>query len=218
MIDGNCGIKPNTTFLDTTNHFALEISSYNDHITKVGIAKAFASRHGLGVFPTEAEELNDRICDANQEESFWNGKIRFGWFDTVLFRYAQSINQVEELYLSSLDKLDGFETIKVCNEYYYNGNVDEQFSTLFSYYSAPDGQVIITDIKKHSEDLGTYLEKCTPKYIEVRGWESDISKTSDRNFLPAKCLEYIDLLEKLTNLRITLVSVGPTRENKIRMC
>ena len=217
LIDGNYGIKPNTTFLDTTNHFALDISYYRDNITKVGIAKAFASRHGLGVFPTETTDVSARICDNNQDESFWNGKIRFGWFDAILFRYAQSINQVDELYLSSLDKLDGFETIKVCNEYYYNGIVDEKFNSIFSYSTLPDGQIVITNIKEYSEELGMYLEKCTPKYIVVKGWQHDISNVSDKNSLPTECLEYIALLEKLTNLHISIVSVGPTRENKIRM-
>ena len=217
LIDGNYGIKPNTTFLDTTNHFALDISYYRDNITKVGIAKAFASRHGLGVFPTETTDVSARICDNNQDESFWNGKIRFGWFDAILFRYAQSINQVDELYLSSLDKLDGFETIKVCNEYYYNGIVDEKFNSIFNYSTLPDGQIVITDIKEYSEDLGMYLEKCTPKYIVVKGWKHDTSNVSDKNSLPTECLEYIALLEEITNLHISIVSVGPTRENKIRM-
>ncbi len=217
LIDGKYGIKPNTTFLDTTNHFALDISYYRNNITKIGIAKAFTSRHGLGVFPTETIDVSSRICDNNQEESFWNGKIRFGWFDAILFRYAQSINQVDELYLSSLDKLDDFETIKVCNEYCYNGIVDEKFKTIFSYFALPDGQIVITDIKEYSEDLGMYLEKCVPKYIVVEGWLCDTSNVSDKNSLPKKCLEYIELLEKLTNIHISIVSVGPTRENKIRM-
>ena len=217
LIDGNYGIKPNTTFLDTTNHFALDISYYRDNITKVGIAKAFCSRHGLGVFPTETTDVSSRICDNNQDESFWNGKIRFGWFDAILLRYAQSINQVDELYLSCLDKLDDFETIKVCNEYYYNGIVDEEFKKIFKYYILPDEQVVIKDIKEYSEDMGMYLGKCIPKYIVVKGWKHDTSNVSDKNSLPTECLEYIALLEKLTNLHISIVSVGPTRENKIRM-
>ena len=216
LIDGTYGIKPNTTFLDTTNHFALEISFLKDSITKVGIAKAFTSRHGMGVFPTESVEVADKVTDENQEETFWNGKIRFGWFDAVLFRYAQSINQVDELYLSSLDKLSCFETIKVCNEYIYNGIVDENFKKIFDYIEA-DGCIIITDIKANDDNLIFYLQQCTPKYIEVDGWNSDISNISEKELLPGKCIEYVELLEDLTGLPVTLVSVGPTREKKIRM-
>lgn len=218
LLDKNYGIKPNTTFLDTTNHFADTICHKADNVTKVGIAKAFTSRHGLGVFPTESDELNINIHDENQEESYWNGKIRFGWFDAVLFRYAQSINKVDELYLSSLDKLDQFETIQVCNEYYYTGAVDETFKKLFSYYTLIDGKILITDIKTPSDELGKYLNLCIPKYILVKGWHSDLSNISDINGLPSQCLDYIYFLQSIIGVPITLVSVGPTRENKIRMC
>lgn len=217
LLDATYGIKPNTTFLDTTNHFALDISYYRDTITKIGIAKAFTSRHGLGVFPTEASEVSENISDENQSQSFWNGSMRFGWFDAVLFRYAQSINQVDEVYLSSLDQLDVFQTIKVCNEYYYKGTADEKFETLFHYYKEADGQIIVTDIKVNSEDLGKYLQQCVPKYTLVEGWNSDISQISNKEKLPTKCLEYIALLEKLINLPITVISVGPTRNNKIKL-
>ncbi|MCR5185869.1 MAG: adenylosuccinate synthetase [Clostridia bacterium] len=217
LIDGKYGIKPNTTFLDTTNHFALDISDYKDNIIKVGIAKAFNTRHGLGVFPTESAGVGGKISDKNQSESFWNGSMRFGWFDALLLRYAQSINQVEELYLSSLDKLDSFETIYVCSEYHYNGIVDKGFYEIFDYYSLPDGYTVIRDIKKPSENLGKYLEKCIPRYIVVDGWQQDISNVSEKSLLPAECLAYISLLEKLIHIPITTISLGPTRENKIRM-
>jgi adenylosuccinate synthase len=189
LIDGTYGIKPNTTFLDTTNRFAVSIAHcYGaDKITKIGIAKAFNSRHG------------------------------FGWFDAILLRYAQSINDVDEVYLSSLDKLDDFETIKICNEYCYRWIVDERFKELFDYYISSKGYVIITDIKESGEDLGKYLERCDPIYICYEGWKSDISNVSDKSHLPQKCLEYIHLLEGLIKIPITVVSVGPTRNNKIRM-
>ena len=216
LIDGTYGIKPNTTFLDTTNNFALDISYYRDDITKVGIAKAFTSRHGLGVFPTESEEVSSKISDENQEETFWNGKIRFGWFDAVLLRYAQRINHVNELYLSSLDKLDGFETIKICNEYIYNGKIDDEFKSYFYFYISPNGEVIIRNIKRSGDKLSEYLQNCTPSYITVDGWMRDTSKVTDFSMLPVKCRRYINTIEKTTGIYVTAISVGPTRENKIR--
>ena len=215
LIDDVYGIKPNTTHLDTTNNFALDISYYRDTIRKVGIAKAFSSRHGTGIFPTEASAVSQRIFDKNQDESFWNGKIRFGWFDAVLLRYAQSINQVDELYLSSLDKLDKFEVINVCNSYLYFGEIDETFKKLFQYQQSEPNKIVITDIKENHKNLIFYLEKCVPQYISVRGWLSDTSKVTDKFDLPENCAKYIALLEDLVSIPITLVSVGPTRENKI---
>lgn len=215
LIDGTFGIKPNTTFLDTTNNFALDISYYRDNIQKVGIAKAFCSRHGFGVFPTEDFNLSKKISDENQVETFWNGSIRFGWFDVVLLKYAQMINQVDTLYLSSLDKLDNFEKIKVCTSYIYNGTVDDNFKDIFEYSTDSTGLVIINSIKKSDINLGKYLKRCSPYYTSIDGWMYDISGITSPERLPEKCLKYIELLEKLTEIPISVISVGPTRENKI---
>lgn len=218
LIDGTYGIKPNTTFLDTTNHFALDISYYRDNIKKVGIAKAFMSRHGLGVFPTESSEVSSKISDENQDESFWNGKIRFGWFDTVLLKYAQKINQVDELFISSIDRLDDFENIRICDEYIYlEETVDEKFREIFEYYILLNGQVHITAIKHSCEELGKYLEKCTPNYISIRGWKTSLSGITDKTELPLECIEYIKAIEIITGIPVTLISVGPTRNNKIKL-
>lgn len=217
LIDGTYGIKPNTTFLDTTNNFALDISYYRDNITKIGIAKAFNSRHGLGVFPTETIEVSSKISDENQSESFWNGKIRFGWFDAVLLRYAQKINQVDELYISSFDKLDNFENIKICNEYVYKGTIDDKFKKIFEYHISSRNEIIITNIKENNEEISRYLEKCIPKYITTKGWKTNLARISAKEQLPKEALEYIKLIEKLTNIPITLISVGPTRNNKIKL-
>lgn len=216
LIDKTYGIKPNTTYLDTTNKFALDISWYRDNIHKIGITKAFSSRHGFGIFPTESSEVNDVITDNNQDKSFWNGQIRFGWFDAVLLRYAQKINQVDEMYLSSLDKLDKFDEIKVCDKYIYTGKIDEKFKEIFDYEILSD-EIIINNINKNDEKLIDYLKECISSYITVKGWKKDISKILKKEELPSKCLEYIKLLEETINIPITVISVGPTRNNKIQI-
>lgn len=217
LIDGEYGIKPNTTFLDTTNQFALSIAYRNDILKKVGIAKAFTTRHGAGVFPTETVEVSRRIFDQNQNESFWNGKLRFGWLDAILLRYAQKINQVDELYLSCLDQLSDFETVKICNSYLYPGKIEKEFDELFQYEVTQEGNIRITDIKENGEHLSKYLEKCIPQYVEMPGWQEDITKVTSKELLPEECKTYISIIEILTDIPITVVSVGPTRENKIKV-
>lgn len=217
LIDRTYGIKPNTTFLDTTNAYAKHICESSNCVHNIGIAKAFSSRHGLGIFPTEDTELSKRISDNNQEETFWNGKIRFGWFDTVLLKYAQMINQVESLYLSSLDKLDTFEKIKICIFYLYTGIIDNKFREIFEYTVKPNGLIFISAVKKSDDNLGKYLKECCPIYLCVDGWISDISKITNTSDLPEKCMQYIRLLEVLTGIPISTVSVGPTRNNKISL-
>lgn len=215
LIDDIYGIKPNTTYLDTTINFALKISVDQDNITKIGIAKAFSSRHGLGLFLTEDVQMNQKISDNNQEESFWNGKIRFGWFDTVLVKYAQMINKVDTLFLSSLDKLDSFEKIKICIAYIYTGAIDDKFKKIFEYSIKPNGLIVITSIKEPDTNLGNYLKECLPFYLCIDGWMADISKITDACTLPEKCLNYIHLLEIYSGIPISVISVGPTRENKV---
>lgn len=214
LIDGFYGIKPNTTFLDTTNKFFSNIS-FKGNVRKIGVVKAFCSRHGPGIFPTESADLMARIDDKNQDFSFWNGKIRFGWFDAILLRYAQSINNVDELFLSSLDILGDFDKIKICNKYLYTGIVDYEFKNIFEFYTSAKDEVIVTNIKQNGKNISTYLKYCIPIYIDIDGWKTDISKATKISDLPIQCTEYIKLLQNLTNIKISVISVGPTRNNKI---
>jgi adenylosuccinate synthase len=213
LIDGTYGIKPNTTLLDVTNRYASELA-YDRKLVKIGISKAFMTRHGPGVFPTESVEL--RVTDENQGYSYWNGRMRFGWFDAVLFRYAQSINQVDEVYLSCIDKLDNTSCIKICNMYDYFGKITEEFANMFVYHEA-DGHIYITDIKSTGDNISKYLKRCKPVYILVDGWNTDTTKLKRKWDLPENCIKFISLIEELGNVKITLVSVGPTRNDKIRM-
>lgn len=210
LIDKNYGVKPNTTYLDTTNNFALDIAYLKDEIKKIGIIKAFCSRHGMGIFPTKDEELSEKIIDAHQDWTVWNGKPEYGWFDIVLLKYAQSINNVDELYISCLDQLSGLKEIKVCTKYKYNGIIDDEFKKIFGFYiDVGDSNVYITNILKNHTKLKEYLLRCEPIYITCPGWDDkkNISKICD----------YIHLLEKLICVKITVGSTGATREDKIEI-
>lgn len=217
LIDYEYGTKPNTTFLNTTIEFAVKSVNSKDTMSRIGVAKAICSRHGAGAFPTEVEKMSEEINDDNQEVTYLNGKIRYGWFDAVLFRYAQSINNVNEVYLSSLDLLSNYRKIKICNRYIYDGEIDDIFSETFSYFIDEDGKVNITDIKMPNEELGKYLEKCIPKYIVIDGWNSYIYDITKKEELPEGCLLYIKMIEIITGVKVSVISVGPTRDNKIIM-
>ena len=227
LLDGRYGTRPNTTLLDTTNHYAMKLAKKVDaiahgrkvHTRKIGIAKAFYSRHGKGVFPTESEDLQKYISDEHQVTSFWNGKIRFGWFDAVLFRYAQRINKVNEVFLSSLDKFNGLPKLKVCNSYRYKGTVDDKFKKLFSYYIDEHGDVIIVDILRSYKNISRYLCECEPIYITVNGWDRAVFESINgyNPTLSKECKEYIRLISTLTKVPVTCISYGPTREQKLQL-
>lgn len=212
LIDEKYGIKPNTTHLDTTG---LNIVSEIRETKRIGIVKAVTSRHGPGLFPTESEILNRTITDENQEETIWNGKIRFGWADMVLLRYAQMINHADELFLSGADLLDASGVIQVCNSYIYSGPPDYEFEMIFEWHQTEDGDIAIDDIIQPHDKLGEYLAKCRPSYVYAEGWQEDTRQAKTNEDLPENLIKYTELISSLSGVKVTAVSVGPTRENKI---
>lgn len=228
LLDVKYGLRPNTTLLDTTVNHAMRIvdrikRKHRDMVTeghinvnKVGVAKAYYTRHGKGVFPTENYKMNLTMYDANQEKTFWNGEIRFGWFDAVLFRYAQRINNVNEVYLSSLDVLEGMGPLKVCNSYQYTGFVDDEFEKLFDYYVDYRNRVIITDIKCTCKNISAYLKNVEPIYIEVEGFMNAVVEDENgKKILSDGCKNYVRTISSVVHLPITLISYGPTRDEKL---
>ena len=216
LIDRYYGIRPHTTKLDTTNHFARKLcEEINYNPVLIGASRAFASRHGKGLLPTKDDELQKVIFDPNQTPSFWQGSPIYGWYDALLMRYSQSINNNDELFLSGLDQLSPFKAIKVCNCYLYKGEVDEEFERTFE-YCKDGGRIFITNIIHSSIYLNKYLERCTPIYIDVKGWECNIRNINKYEDLPKECHDFVELIESLVNTPISLVGVGPSRENKIR--
>lgn len=216
LIDAKYGIKPNTTKIDTTNHFAsglCEEINYNPIL--IGASRAFASRHGRGILPTKDDMLQEAIDDVNQSSNYWQGNPIYGWYDAVLMRYSQKISNNDQLFISGLDQLSNFEIIKICNSYIYTGIIDDEFRRIFEFYK-DNNRIFITDIKENSDYLKLYLEKCIPVYIEIIGWNSNIRNIKKYDDLPCKCNEFIELIEKLVDVPISLIGVGPTRDDKIR--
>ncbi len=215
LLDHRYGLKPNTTLLDTTYFNAFKmLENKNDNIRKIGIIKGFASRHGMGVLPTENNQLQSLLFDENQRPSYWNGSPRNGWLDCVLLRYSQRINSVDELFLSSLDRLSTMPIIKICNSYKYKGNIDKEFERMFE-YKLINGDTIITDINNNQGEITKYLNQCVPIYIDLSGWEKDISNITEYDKLPNQSKNYIELINELVGVETSVVSVGPTRKEKI---
>ncbi len=215
LLDRDRGIRPNTTCLDTSAAYAKTLSAGRRART-LGAVKAFYTRHGPGVFPTESSEVAARIRDENQDASFWNGAIRFGWFDSVLLRYAQRVNGAEALCVSALDCLGGFESLSVAEAYTYEGPVDAAFERLFSFSPRPGG-ALIRDILQNGPRLGEYLRRCRPLYRILPGWREPLAGIRDPAKLPPAAWTYLRTLEALTGLPVAAVSVGPTAEDKLAL-
>ena len=157
-----------------------------------GIFKAYCTCVGSGPFPTELfDETGKKIRDLGHEYGAVTGRERrCGWIDLVALRYAIMINGVTQLIMMKSDVLDGFDTIKACTAYDIDGFVTRDFP-----YSI-DG-----DIK--------------PVYTELPGWKTDMTKMKSESEFPQAFRDYIAFLEDQLATPITIVSIGPDREQTI---
>jgi len=157
----------------------------------IGIAKAYVTRVGSGPFPTELfDEIGDHLVDVGHEYGTNTGRRRRpGWFDAVMLRHAVRLNSLSEVALTKLDVLDGLDTVKVCVAYDVDGRRVEH-------------------LPYHQSEL----HKAKPIYEELAGWKTDLSGLTERRQLPGAALDYLAFLEAQVRVPISLVGVGPGRE------
>ncbi len=192
MLDVDFGTYPYVTSSNTMAGAASTGSGVGPtKIDKVvGIVKAYTTRVGNGPLPTEfPEALGEQVRQKGNEFGATTGRPRrCGWFDAVVVRYACMVSGVDECVLMKLDVLDDLETIKICTGY--------------------------KNIQSFPADL-TVLEKATPIYEEVPGWQTSTTHIKKFANLPKNAQAYIKRLEKLLETKITLISVGAERNQTI---
>ena len=157
----------------------------------IGIAKAYITRVGAGPFPTELfDEVGEHLVDVGHEYGTNTGRRRrTGWFDAVMLRHAVRLNSLSELAITKLDIFDQLDSLKVCVAYEIDG---QRFDHLPYHQSA--------------------LHKAVPIYEELPGWTTDLTSVTRRDQLPTEALDYIRFLGDQVGVPISLVGVGPGRE------
>ncbi len=167
----------------------------------IGIAKAYTTRVGEGPFPTEVSGTEAKILRAEgtawEEIGTTTGRARrVGWFDAVLMRYAIRINGMDCLALTKLDVLDDLDEVKVCN----------------AYKDIRTGEVF-KDVPAKSN----FLKYAEPIYEKLPSWKGDKPSWEARSFedLADNAKNYVKKLEEILDIPITIVSVGPDREQVI---
>lgn len=160
----------------------------------IGVIKAYTTRVGAGPFPTELnDKLGNQIREAGCEYGATTGRPRrCGWFDAFLVKYASSINGVSNLNLTKIDVLSSLKTLKIAISYTYNGRKLQTFPSSL-----------------------TILEKIKPQYIELPGWQQDISNITEYRKLPPNCDRYVETIEKLLQIPIKYIGVGQRRDQII---
>ena len=159
----------------------------------LGVLKAYTTRVGEGPFPTQNDDLADRFHKMGREFGATTGrKRRCGWLDLVLVRYAAMVNGFDELAITILDGLDDCEEIPVCTHYELDGK-----KLRLPPASAAD------------------FKRATPVYETLPGWCSDTTGVTRYEDLPANALAYLAFIEKETETPVTMVGVGPSRDQTI---
>jgi len=156
----------------------------------VGVAKAYISRVGSGPFPTELDNpIGEKMVEIGGEFGTVTGRRRrCGWLDGVALRYAVRINGLTEIALTKLDVLSHFETLRVATAY---DSLDHRHTEF------PRQQRV--------------LYNCHPVYDDLPGWNTDISGVTDYRDLPKQAQQYVEYVEELAGVPVTMVSVGPSR-------
>ncbi|MFD0963351.1 adenylosuccinate synthase [Pseudofulvibacter geojedonensis] len=158
-----------------------------------GIFKAYTTRVGSGPFPTELfDETGAEMAKVGHEFGAVTGRPRrCGWLDLVALKYTCEVNGVTQLMMMKGDVLSGFDKLKVCTAYKYNGETIKHLP----YNIEP--------------------ENVTPIFTEFDCWEEDLTKMTNPDQFPKELNDYIDFLEKELEIPIKIVSVGPDRTQTI---
>ena len=156
----------------------------------VGIAKAYTTRVGSGPFPSELlGELGDKIVDIGHEFGTVTGRRRRpGWLDLVMLRHAVRLNSLTEIALTKLDVLDTFSTVRVCVGYELNGK----------------------EISGYPDD-SQMLGQVVAKYVDIPGWNTSVRAIRNYKDLPKQSQQLIELVEKHVGVPVTMIGVGPER-------
>ncbi len=194
LLDLDKGTYPFVTSSNPVAGYALASAGIGPREVErvIGVTKAYVTRVGAGPFPTEdLGPDGDRMGQRGREFGTTTGrKRRCGWFDAV--RYAARVNGLTELFLTKLDVLSGFPTIKVCTAYRADGEVFEDF---------PPHQSL--------------FHRAEPVWEELEVWGEELDGVRSIDGLPAAARAYVARLGQLVGVPITVVSVGPAREQSL---
>jgi len=198
MLDIDYGTYPFVTSSNPIGGGAATGSGYGPCMIQevVGVAKAYVTRVGEGPFVTELDdEYGKKLRDIGHEYGVTTGRPRrCGWFDAVTMKYAVLVGGLTSIALTKIDVFDTFDEIKVCTAY-----KDTRTGEVYTSYP--------TDVYMHQ-----YLE---PVYETHKGWGEDITGVKEYEKLPENAKKYLARLEELLECPISIVSVGPDREQTI---
>ena len=162
----------------------------------LGVAKAYTTAVGSGPLPTELDDADgERLRDRGAEYGTSTGRARrCGWYDAVAVRFSVRLAGYSSIALTKLDVLDDHDRLLVAR----------------AYRDPDDGREWTTVPASTS-----VYERLEPVYEELPGWRTDTTGCRAWTELPAAAQAYVERLEELAGVPISLVSVGPERAQMI---
>lgn len=163
--------------------------------SSIGVMKGYVTRVGEGPFPTELhDETGQQIREAGHEYGTTTGRPRrCGWFDAVIGEFAVRTSGLGEIALNKIDVLSNLPKVKICKGY-------------------KKGDEVLKYFPASLEELA----QCKPIYEELEGW-GDISHVREYDDLPDSTKTYIRRVEELCGAKVTMVGVGPNRNQNINV-
>jgi len=160
----------------------------------LGIVKAYQTRVGGGPMPTELNDATaDRIREIGKEYGTTTGRPRrVGWLDLVALKYTATLSGATGIALMLMDVLSGLPELKLCTAYEYNGQTLANFPA----------------------DAGV-LNSLTPVYESVPGFDEPIDECKRFSDLPDNARAYIKKIEQFVGVPVSMVSVGPRRDQTV---
>jgi adenylosuccinate synthase len=195
FLDIDHGTYPFVTSSNTTAGGACTGSGVPPHRIDrvVGVMKAYTTRVGEGPLPTEDSEIADLLHGMGREFGATTGRARrCGWFDSVATRHASMVNGIDELAVTNVDGLDTLDVIRTCVGYRLGGKT--------------------LDYVPNDVEL---LARCEPVYVDFPGWKQSTTKVRRWRDMPVKARSYLQALSEFTEAKLSIVSVGPAREQTI---
>lgn len=166
----------------------------SQHLSVIGITKAYTTRVGSGPFPTEClDEIGESLRTKGHEFGSTTGRERrCGWLDLVALKYAIRVNGITSLALMKLDVLSGYDELKVCTSYDLDGQ----------------------EITEYPVSPGE-LSRCKPIYVTQKGWKEDLTQSKTLKDLPRYAQDYVQFLSSSLATPIDVVSIGPGRDQTL---
>lgn len=173
---------------------------------RIGVLRAYATRHGAGPLPTEDAELTARLQEPHNGLDLWQGVFRVGWFDAVLGRYAlRATGGVDELVLTCMDRLAGLGPLRFADSYEEPPRTD---------HPGFDDPTPLRELPRSRPEPSARLAQTSrlfelrPRYRRLAGWDGFGLGIATRSYIDQVGLSLGN------SLGVSAVSLGPTAENK----